>query len=479
MNELGEIVSAALMTELDSCEKIEVGKAYTFRMRAQYRSTEGVSWQDRWKIYDYPSNSRWFNHVLSTMLVLALYSVNKSMTSDNPNQLKGASQERSSMTDRLLPPTFSEEIRRAVYQEPPHLSLLAALVGTGIQLIPVVWLLAWFLAFRPMAPFLLEPVCIAFLTTLMSRIAFSSLFGGFASTKMVLTYASPDAIQESVIDVFQDELKLEANYLSDDNASNDGIDDDLNDDKIYLERCVRATMILTTTLFGGFHCCLLLLLHVLSLMKGTIWMRLDTNQIISVLGIWVLMTLCCLFGVHLARRFTIRVPGKSKEFPTKRYSLHDQSAKISNLFGCFKAAALAAAINFLSLVSECNVLFAPIWNYRLYAPSAFILVSCGISMTTIVLSTRICLYDCLVKRKQNGSNWQWMAFGCGAMTSFYVVIYGLFYAKAWTDIVGWYEYLISFVLIFCISIDIGLFYGGISYLTGHYFVRSMFPRMAD
>jgi hypothetical protein len=72
-----------------------------------------------------------------------------------------------------------------------------------------------------------------------------------------------------------------------------------------------------------------------------------------------------------------------------------------------------------------------------------------------------------------------MAFGCGAMTSFYVVIYGLFYAKAWTDIVGWYEYLISFVLIFCISIDIGLFYGGISYLTGHYFVRSMFPRMAD
>lgn len=76
-------------------------------------------------------------------------------------------------------------------------------------------------------------------------------------------------------------------------------------------------------------------------------------------------------------------------------------------------------------------------------------------------------------------DWQWVAFSNGASAAAYVGLYGVWFLTFQTHIHGWYEMSYCLFTLLWITIDIGLVCGGVSYLSGHYFVHSVFHRTAD
>ncbi|KAG7354248.1 endomembrane protein 70-domain containing protein [Nitzschia inconspicua] len=126
-----------------------------------------------------------------------------------------------------------------VFREPPMLPLLAGLVGAGIQLLVVLWMVLWFDSVRCFSPFLFEPSNLELLSMLISRVAFFFVFAGFVSAKIVLEYASATNVQEHALDTFHDELELTSNIETD---STDGLEEGTNDDVIYLSAMMRRAM---------------------------------------------------------------------------------------------------------------------------------------------------------------------------------------------------------------------------------------------
>jgi hypothetical protein len=99
------------------------------------------------------------------------------------------------------------------------------------------------------------------------------------------------------------------------------------------------------------------------------------------------------------------------------------------------------------------------------------------TMGIIFQTTQFAMIHCL--RSGRIVEWQWTAFGCGASTSIYLFVYGIFFWWTHTTINGWYEIFYSICILFCISVDVGLVCGAISYFSGSYFVHSNFQQKSN
>ncbi|KAG7351158.1 endomembrane protein 70-domain containing protein [Nitzschia inconspicua] len=399
------VVKVDLIAARNGVKKVQTGSSYNFSFAITLAETE-IPWENRWDRYhidDYPYFEarpvQWFDNLLTTILVLVLYRTQKSSRSTGGN----LRYERGLHVTLLSSVENRDDAHDDVFREPPMLPLLAGLVGAGIQLLVVLWMVLWFDSVRCFSPFLLEPSNLEFLSMLISRVAFFFVFAGFVSAKIVLEYASSTNVQEHVLETFHDELELTSNIETD---STDGLEEGTNDDVIYLSAMMRRAMSWVLTWVVGFHVLLVATFTILCKLRGTYTLKAVSSDVLyMIIGLGVLGVPSCLAGILTARRQTLRNPQRCT---ASRLLLPKYDETCITLL-------LSGAVNYLPIFTECRFIFTCVFGYKYYKVSLQTWVALFLWVTCIVVSTKICLSFGIKTRTRQ--DWQWMAFGSGAAIS--------------------------------------------------------------
>merc|ERR1712071_134398 len=132
---------------------------------------------------------------------------------------------------------------------------------------------------------------------------------------------------------------------------------------------------------------------------------------------------------------------------------------------------LAGLLPFGSIFIELYYILTSVWNYKYYHVygflfSMFIILAVVVSLTSII-STYFCL-------NAENYHWQWTSFAAGASTSFYVLLYGVFYFFWKTNMHGLLQTSFYFAYTFLLSISLGLLCGTLGHNAASMFVRTIF-----
>lgn len=533
MNVQNEIVRVELRNHMSTSQQVKEGASgykLGYTLEVSFVRLEGEQrYEDRWnQFYDESKFiTRWLNVLLSCLLVGALQHIQRVMmvggkinkrarttsSTYDKNELdrnSGNGAATSSLRLALLPREQlhdhfpggggdwdSAGTYQSIFEQPSHLPILASLVGTGAQFLPVAWIVICDISWgeQPLPPLArLESENVLRLMAVWTAIWTSSLWSGYVSTKMVLLFARSDVVREDMFGFFQDELKLSSNrnITNDEDESSDGMDDDeewfhvmKNDDSKYVSRMVWTTATMAGTVGLGFHLCVFVSVQILSRIRGT---DLDVNLtflIITALMYGALFSIPpFLFGVCLAHRQTLRDPVADTVTSTLPHLSSDpfNPRQPQHFTSSLTIVSVAGAINAIPICLEVgNCVFDSILGYAFYMGSTSVVLTFLLALATTVLTTRMALYRWFQNgRKSHGNgSWQWIAFGSGAATSFYVFANGIWYLLTIViTIRGWYEILVSLCILTTVSIDIGLLFGAVSYLSGYYYVNTIFVRKA-
>jgi hypothetical protein len=506
-----EIIRVDVSCDISSLLEVTDGASYTFEMKTifqkqqqvaddndfsrstYYRETRSMLEQQRWyRYFDYESSSsRWFLVFLSTILVVVLNQIRKSLYNASV-RINSSGNKRSSyagddddysnkntLNVSLLSPNSHDDDNEStvdyhkqpsssfIFNEPPILPIFAAAIGSGTQLLAVAWLVLWFVSLMPVVSLSVVASDLGFASVVINSLVFYAVIAGFVSAKLVLQYASTTNLQENVFKPYHDELLLETNV---DDESTDGVEDEgINDEVIYTYRMIQQSTTMAAGFVGGFHLLVVFLLWIFARIKGTILLNMTAIEILSTYGSWIPFSIpFCLLGVLVAQRQTLRAPASSI---SKKEALKYQTASRT----AFLVTASAGAINSIPICGEMGgFVFSSIWNYNYYLPSIGILLIFLLTVGVVVQSTQIAMYHLL--KYGRAVEWQWTAFGCGSSTAVYVFIYGISFLYCHTLINGWYEMSCSICILFCISVDVGLVCGSLSYFSGRYIVHSIFQQ---
>ncbi len=132
---------------------------------------------------------------------------------------------------------------------------------------------------------------------------------------------------------------------------------------------------------------------------------------------------------------------------------------------------LAGSLPFGSMFIEMYFLFSSFWHYQYYYVFGFLAV-----IFVNVILVCVCMTVLLVYLHLNREDhrWWWLAFLCPASTGLYVFLYSCYYFQNITLMHGLLQTLFFFGYMFLASLAVGLVCGAVGFVAAYLFVRLVF-----
>lgn len=303
-----------------------------------------------------------------------------------------------------------------VFRPPQHLSLLAACVGTGMQL------------------------CLLGLAVILLTIA-GTLFQerGTILTVFLICYALTSFVGGYV----------SGGYY----ARHEG--------KSWI-----GCMVLTSVLFPGVCFTIALLLNTIAIFYGSL-AAVPFLYILAVILLWAFISLpLCFLGTLSGRNwnslpnYPCRVKRIPSPIPEKQWYLKPSVIALAG-----------GLLPFGSIFIEMYFIFTSFWSYKVYYVYGFMLLVFCILLVVTVCVTIVGTYFLL-----NAENykWHWTSFGMAASTALYVFLYALHYFHFRTKMTGLFQicFYFGYTTMFCLGL--ALMTGAAGHMAAAAFVRTIY-----
>lgn len=134
----------------------------------------------------------------------------------------------------------------------------------------------------------------------------------------------------------------------------------------------------------------------------------------------------------------------------------------------------AGLLSFGSIFIELYYVLTSLWNYKFYHVYGFLLGVYAILSIVVSMTTIIVVYFCL-----NAENylWQWISLASGGSTAVYVFLYGVYYFMFKTSMSGFLQTVFYFGYMSLISLNLGILCGTIGHFSAGRFVRTIFKNV--
>lgn len=303
-----------------------------------------------------------------------------------------------------------------VFRPPKYLEVLAALIGTGVQLTLLV----------------LFVILITIAGTLFTE-------RGTIRTVFFVCYALTSFV---------------GGYVSGGFYSR-------NDGKTWI-----LTMLLTATLFPTMCLSIAFVLNSIAIGYHSL-AAVPFGTILIVLIGWIFISFpLCLFGTVVGRNWNglpdnpCRVKRIPSPIPTRRWYLRP-----------WVIALMGGLLPFGSIFIEMYFVFTSFWNYKVYYVYGFMLLVFLILVIVTVCVTIVGTYFLL---NAENYHWQWTSFLSAASTSLYVGIYSIHYFFKKTKMTGLFQtsFYFGYTAMFCLGL--GIMCGALGYLGSSVFVRRIY-----
>eukprot|EP01126_Amoeba_proteus_P050732 TRINITY_DN6017_c0_g2_i3.p1 TRINITY_DN6017_c0_g2~~TRINITY_DN6017_c0_g2_i3.p1 ORF type:complete len:478 (+),score=64.64 TRINITY_DN6017_c0_g2_i3:421-1854(+) len=320
-------------------------------------------------------------------------------------------------------PSFTEsgwkQVSGDVFRQPPYLALFAALIGSGTQLITLVFfLISLAIIFYHNHPFSRQGTIV---TTFVFLYSLTSLVGGYVS-----------------------------GYYYKENNGKDW------------KRC----MILTASLFPAVVVIVSVSLNFIALYYNSL-AHIPLGTMLVVLLLWVFvvlpLTLCgTLLGRNLGHdeKKTRWVTPTPKSIPEKQPY---QKLWVHLVVG--------GILPFGSIFIEMYFVFTAFWQSKYYYVFGFLLLVYIILILVSICSSIISTYFLL---NSEDYRWQWVSFASSASTAGYVYLYAIYYFVNRTKMTGFFQtcFYFGYMGMFCCGL--ALLTGAIGFLGSRMFVKKIF-----
>jgi len=230
----------------------------------------------------------------------------------------------------------------------------------------------------------------------------------------------------------------------------------------------QLTMFLTVMMLPTVFVSILSILNGIALVYQTV-NYIPFLVIVKVFLIWMILSVpLCVVGTLAGRHanvsgadFPCRVNAIARPIP-EEVPFH---GKPLNLIP------FAGLLSFGSIFIELYYVLTSLWNYKVYHVYGFLLAVYAILTVVVSMTTIIVVYFCL-----NAENylWQWTALASGGSTAAYVFLYGIYYFMFKTSMTGFLQTMFYFGYMTLISLTLGTISGTIGHFAASKFVRTIF-----
>mmetsp|Transcript_27283 Transcript_27283/g.56526 ORF Transcript_27283/g.56526 Transcript_27283/m.56526 type:complete len:695 (-) Transcript_27283:340-2424(-) len=338
-----------------------------------------------------------------------------------------------------------KQVHGDVFRAPRFLPLLAAILGTGWQLVTLVMGVVLFAVAGPLHGEVHEERG-EVLHAILVFYSLSSIVAGYASgSYFKLYFATTPA-----------------------GRAKGGAGDGSGTSQWQLT--MALTVVLLPTVLGV----VLSFLNFIALVYGTIY-YIPFLVMLKLFFLWIFVSVpLCILGTLIGRH--TKLGGKKSEpFPCRVNAIPRPIPEDIPWYGVpANLIPFAGLLSFGSIFIELYYILTSLWNYKFYHVYGFLLGVYAILILVVCMTTIIVVYFCL-----NSENylWQWTAFYSGASTALYVFLYSIYYFVFKTSMSGLVQTSFYFGYMLLISMGLGTLCGTLGHWAGSNFVRTIFQNV--
>jgi len=474
------IVKVDLTSDPGSLQEVKPNQTFKFRMTIEWTATD-EPYHSRFDRYldqqFFKHQIHWFSIFNSFMMVLFLtglvsliflrtlkrdyarYARHASVEDMEEGETEQGEEDKLLEKESVTATHMAEDsgwkqVHGDVFRAPPNLPLLAALIGTGTQLIVLCLSVILFAVAGPLHGDVYESRG-ELLHATIGFYALSSVIAGYSSGSYFKKYSR--------------------SY----NASTRSKPTPVASQE--WQGVMALTAVLLPTLFVS----ILSILNFVAVYYGTIY-QMPFFAIFKIFILWVFVSVpLSIIGTLMGRHstpFSLIFKGKSKpraagtsDFPCRVNSIPRPIPEDTPWYGQPRfLIPLSGILPFGSIFIELYYILTSLWNYKYYHVYGFLLGMYTILGIVVSMTTIISTYFCL---NAENYHWQWNAFFSGASTSIYVFLYGVYYFYFKTNMWGFLQTSFYFGYTALISLSLGCLCGTLGHASSSKFVRTIFQNV--
>jgi len=237
----------------------------------------------------------------------------------------------------------------------------------------------------------------------------------------------------------------------------------------------QLTMFLTVMMLPTLFVGILSILNFIALTYNTV-NYIPFLVIVKLFFIWMLISVpLCVVGT-LAGRNISTAAGSGNDFPCRVNAIARPIPEDVPFHGKpMNLIPFAGLLSFGSIFIELYYVLTSLWNYKIYHVYGFLLAVYVILAIVVSMTSIIVVYFCL-----NAENylWQWTAVASGGSTAGYVFLYGLYYFMFKTQMTGFLQTMFYFGYMTLISLTLGTLSATIGHFAASRFVRTIFSNVS-
>jgi len=238
----------------------------------------------------------------------------------------------------------------------------------------------------------------------------------------------------------------------------------------------QLTMGLTVILLPVITISILSILNMMSIFYGTI-NAIPFLVILKLFFIWIFISVpLCVVGTLLGRHTSLNGDkGLVDNFPCRVNAIPRIIPEDVPWFGKpLGLLMVSGTLSFGSIFIELYYVLTSLWNYKFYHVYGFLLGVYMIMTIVVSMTSIISVYFLL---NAENYHWQWTAFGSGASISIYVFLYTIYYFIFKTQMSGLLQTTFYFGYMFVTSLILGILCGTVGHAAASKFVRSIFENV--
>jgi transmembrane 9 superfamily member 3 len=434
----GDRVIAVNLTN-DRPVRIEAGVPITFTYSVQWEATD-VLFEDRFDRY---LDSPFFEHQIhffsifnSFMMVVFLVGLVSMIlmrtlkkdyarfgvdlgSSDHHGHGRSSSPHDSESGGDLLDvgdESGWKQVHGDVFRPPPHLALFSALLGTGHQL-----------------------VLLVFSVLLLSMVGAYYRNRGTVVTAFVVCYAFTSFV---------------AGYAGGGYYARNG------------GRSWKAAMMATATLFPGVCFAAMLVLNAVAVSYGSL-ASISFGTVAFIVLLWALISLpLTIVGTVLGKNWN-----GEPDNPCAVKKLPRQIPERPWYLRCWLNIVLGGVLPFGSIFIEMYFIFTSFWHYKYYYVYSFLMLVFAILIVVTVCVTIVSTYFLL---NAEDYRWKWTSFLSAASTAAYVFLYAVYFFFFKTHMSGFLQTAFYFLYTSLFCFGLAILTGSIGYVGTAIFIRRIF-----
>ncbi len=230
----------------------------------------------------------------------------------------------------------------------------------------------------------------------------------------------------------------------------------------------QLTMFLTVMLLPTVFVSILSILNGIALVYNTV-NYIPFLVIVKVFLIWMILSVpLCVVGTLAGRHANV----SGADFPCRINAIARPIPEDVPFHGKpLNLIPFAGLLSFGSIFIELYYVLTSLWNYKVYHVYGFLLAVFLILAVVVSMTSIIVVYFCL-----NAENylWQWTALASGGSTAGYIFLYGIYYFIFKTQMTGFLQTMFYFGYMSLIALTLGTLSGTIGHFAASRFVRTIF-----